>query len=162
MHFASKCAQNVVTRIMQLFLTRLWLITYNLCKCFSLRQHWLLDIWVQREISGFGACVNVPWLFFQAKELQTLHNLRKLFIQDLTARVKKVKSPTFTCGLHLYGFPQQNDLQKIFDPLFLLGWLECRAGLWGRTLQCCPEAEDLLPREQPGAAHQSPQTGKRQ
>ena len=30
-------------------------------------------------------------LFFvsQAKELQTLHNLRKLFVQDLQARVKK-------------------------------------------------------------------------
>lgn len=26
-----------------------------------------------------------------AKELQTLHNLRKLFVQDLQARVKKVK-----------------------------------------------------------------------
>lgn len=29
-------------------------------------------------------------LFRQVKELQTLHNLRKLFVQDLTARVKKV------------------------------------------------------------------------
>lgn len=29
-------------------------------------------------------------MFLQAKELQTLHNLRKLFVQDLTARVKKV------------------------------------------------------------------------
>lgn len=27
----------------------------------------------------------------QAKELQTLHNLRKLFVQDLATRVKKVK-----------------------------------------------------------------------
>lgn len=26
-----------------------------------------------------------------AKELQTLHNLRKLFVQDLQARIKKVK-----------------------------------------------------------------------
>ena len=26
-----------------------------------------------------------------AKELQTLHNLRKLFVQDLQARVKKVR-----------------------------------------------------------------------
>lgn len=26
-----------------------------------------------------------------AKELQTLHNLRKLFVQDLATRVKKVK-----------------------------------------------------------------------
>lgn len=30
-------------------------------------------------------------LFFKAKELQTLHNLRKLFVQDLATRVKKVK-----------------------------------------------------------------------
>ena len=29
-----------------------------------------------------------------AKELQTLHNLRKLFVQDLQARVKKVCIPT--------------------------------------------------------------------
>lgn len=29
-----------------------------------------------------------------AKELQTLHNLRKLFVQDLQARVKKVHLPT--------------------------------------------------------------------
>lgn len=29
----------------------------------------------------------------QAKELQTLHTLRKLFVQDLTARVKKVAPP---------------------------------------------------------------------
>ena len=28
----------------------------------------------------------------QAKELQTLHNLRKLFVQDLQARVKKVQT----------------------------------------------------------------------
>lgn len=28
---------------------------------------------------------------FKAKELQTLHNLRKLFVQDLATRVKKVK-----------------------------------------------------------------------
>lgn len=27
----------------------------------------------------------------KAKELQTLHNLRKLFVQDLATRVKKVK-----------------------------------------------------------------------
>lgn len=29
-----------------------------------------------------------------AKELQTLHNLRKLFVQDLQARVKKVNAMT--------------------------------------------------------------------
>ena len=28
-------------------------------------------------------------IFLQAKELQTLHNLRKLFVQDLQSRVKK-------------------------------------------------------------------------
>jgi kinesin family protein 5 len=27
-----------------------------------------------------------------AKELQTLHNLRKLFVQDLQARIKKVRN----------------------------------------------------------------------
>lgn len=36
-------------------------------------------------------------MFFllQARELQTLHNLRKLFVQDLTTRVKKVKLCSF-------------------------------------------------------------------
>lgn len=29
---------------------------------------------------------------FQSRELQTLHNLRKLFVQDLTTRVKKVRA----------------------------------------------------------------------
>lgn len=29
---------------------------------------------------------------FQARELQTLHNLRKLFVQDVTTRVKKVSA----------------------------------------------------------------------
>jgi len=32
-----------------------------------------------------------------AKELQTLHNLRKLFVQDLQARVKKVPIELFSC-----------------------------------------------------------------
>lgn len=38
-------------------------------------------------------CVCSVYFFphsFQAKELQTLHNLRKLFVQDLATRVKKV------------------------------------------------------------------------
>uniref|UniRef100_A0AAQ4Q5G6 Kinesin-like protein n=1 Tax=Gasterosteus aculeatus aculeatus TaxID=481459 RepID=A0AAQ4Q5G6_GASAC len=36
------------------------------------------------------------WIFAitQARELQTLHNLRRLFVKDLTTRVKKVKSPS--------------------------------------------------------------------
>uniref|UniRef100_A0A452RNZ2 Kinesin-like protein n=1 Tax=Ursus americanus TaxID=9643 RepID=A0A452RNZ2_URSAM len=38
-------------------------------------------------------CLPLHWqshnLLFQSRELQTLHNLRKLFVQDLTARVKK-------------------------------------------------------------------------
>lgn len=40
-----------------------------------------------------------PFIFyifftFKAKELQTLHNLRKLFVQDLATRVKKVRTTT--------------------------------------------------------------------
>jgi len=31
-----------------------------------------------------------------AKELQTLHNLRKLFVQDLQARLKKVRIHSLT------------------------------------------------------------------
>ena len=34
----------------------------------------------------------IKHLSFQAKELQTLHNLRKLFVQDLQSRVKKSQS----------------------------------------------------------------------
>lgn len=30
-----------------------------------------------------------------AKELQTLHNLRKLFVQDLQARIKKVRKLSY-------------------------------------------------------------------
>jgi len=33
-----------------------------------------------------------------AKELQTLHNLRKLFVQDLQARVKKVVISCVACN----------------------------------------------------------------
>lgn len=36
-----------------------------------------------------------PVICFQARELQTLHNLRKLFVQDLTTRVKKVRIYSF-------------------------------------------------------------------
>lgn len=36
---------------------------------------------------------------FQAKELQTLHNLRKLFVQDLATRVKKVSIHRMTGSL---------------------------------------------------------------
>lgn len=32
-----------------------------------------------------------PPVTLKAKELQTLHNLRKLFVQDLATRVKKVR-----------------------------------------------------------------------
>lgn len=41
-------------------------------------------------VPSFKWCFND--LLFQSRELQTLHNLRKLFVQDLTARVKKVSS----------------------------------------------------------------------
>lgn len=34
-----------------------------------------------------------------AKELQSLHNLRKLFVQDLQARIKKVSCISY-CNLH--------------------------------------------------------------
>lgn len=36
----------------------------------------------------------------QAKELQTLHNLRKLFVQDLATRVKKVTERSCGVGRH--------------------------------------------------------------
>ena len=41
----------------------------------------------------------------QAKELQTLHNLRKLFVQDLATRVKKVRAPSL---LNMVGDGQPN------------------------------------------------------
>lgn len=40
------------------------------------------------------------FLFSQAKELQTLHNLRKLFVQDLTTRVKKVQQLPVVVVVH--------------------------------------------------------------
>lgn len=45
---------------------------------------------VINRVPSFKWCFND--LLFQSRELQTLHNLRKLFVQDLTARVKKVSS----------------------------------------------------------------------
>uniref|UniRef100_A0A452RQK2 Kinesin-like protein n=1 Tax=Ursus americanus TaxID=9643 RepID=A0A452RQK2_URSAM len=47
----------------------------------------------QKIIDEIRECLPLHWqshnLLFQSRELQTLHNLRKLFVQDLTARVKK-------------------------------------------------------------------------
>lgn len=54
-------------------------------------------LWVFQVICEECVCVCICVLSLnfhhslQAKELQTLHNLRKLFVQDLATRVKKVK-----------------------------------------------------------------------
>ena len=48
----------------------------------------MFDTFVVKKILGFFFSV-------QAKELQTLHNLRKLFVQDLQNRVKKVSFTGF-------------------------------------------------------------------
>lgn len=45
-----------------------------------------------KHILCFFSIILVMHCLFQAKELQTLHNLRKLFVQDLQARVKKVQT----------------------------------------------------------------------
>lgn len=45
------------------------------------------DVWV---ICVYAYILSSLTLSSQAKELQTLHNLRKLFVQDLATRVKKV------------------------------------------------------------------------
>lgn len=43
--------------------------------------------------NGLWTVVSKPGFFdfTQARELQTLHNLRRLFVQDLATRIKKVK-----------------------------------------------------------------------
>lgn len=43
-------------------------------------------------------------VLLQAKELQTLHNLRRLFVQDLTTRVKKVNAQAVGETLPSYKF----------------------------------------------------------
>lgn len=52
--------------------------------------------WSGAQCGLNSRCLPLHWqshnLLFQSRELQTLHNLRKLFVQDLTARVKKVSS----------------------------------------------------------------------
>lgn len=50
-------------------------------------------MWEFQVIYEGGVC-SVYFFHYslQAKELQTLHNLRKLFVQDLATRVKKVKT----------------------------------------------------------------------
>ena len=45
-----------------------------------------------KNILCFFSIILAMRCLFQAKELQTLHNLRKLFVQDLQARVKKVQT----------------------------------------------------------------------
>lgn len=56
------------------------------------------------------------WFFLlQARELQTLHNLRKLFVQDLTTRVKKVKLCSFK--------PKSSPFFSVF--LWFAGSLSC-------------------------------------
>uniref|UniRef100_A0A8C4EFE1 Kinesin-like protein n=1 Tax=Dicentrarchus labrax TaxID=13489 RepID=A0A8C4EFE1_DICLA len=47
------------------------------------------DAKLQKLISNSNHHYHFLFSFSQAKELQTLHNLRKLFVQDLTTRVKK-------------------------------------------------------------------------
>lgn len=51
-----------------------------------------------------------------AKELQTLHNLRKLFVQDLQARLKKVSTSISLFSkinkiISLFAFSHKNNLK---------------------------------------------------
>uniref|UniRef100_A0A7N5ZYW3 Kinesin-like protein n=1 Tax=Anabas testudineus TaxID=64144 RepID=A0A7N5ZYW3_ANATE len=48
----------------------------------------MLEAYMQRSIST-AHTFRILFFLLQAKELQTLHNLRKLFVQDLATRVKK-------------------------------------------------------------------------
>lgn len=65
---------------------------------------WTLQVFVCSPHKSSGPSDALMLLFFsflhfflQARELQTLHNLRRLFVQDLATRVKKVK------GKYLYA-----------------------------------------------------------
>lgn len=118
-------------------------------------EYWTYNIKHLKKFSYSSAEI-IFFLFSQAKELQTLHNLRKLFVQDLTTRVKKVHDLSLGC-VHVNPF-------FMTTPAWLwtcgFGFSECWAGLWGGTRQRGPETEDLLPGEQLGTAHQGPQAGK--
>ena len=75
-----------------------------------------------------------------AKELQTLHNLRKLFVQDLQARIKKVCVNLKKNILYLkrdavgtWGVP--NSTVKVFVWLILLASENCNS--WPVRPQVC-------------------------
>lgn len=111
------------------------------------------NIWIK---FSYSSAEIIFFLFSQAKELQTLHNLRKLFVQDLTTRVKKVHDLSLGC-VHVNPFFMTTPAWRWTCGF---GFSECWAGLWGGTWQRGSETEDLLPGEQLGTAHQGPQAGK--
>lgn len=103
---------------------------------------------------------------FQARELQTLHNLRKLFVQDVTTRVKKVSA---TSGS--FQPPDSPPVLRFPQPLWPLVGLawpglggtwtglgtvtsslplppclssECRNGARGQWGDSLPKTEDFL------------------
>lgn len=88
----------------------------------------------------------------KARELHTLHSLRKLFVQDLSIRVRKV-----SCTFHTPGSAISTVfMRRIFSTVLST---ERRDGArWQRRVYH-PEAKDFLSWKQPGAAHKSSQAG---
>lgn len=88
----------------------------------------------------------------KARELHTLHSLRKLFVQDLSIRVRKVSCTFPTPGSAISTV----FMGKIFSAVLLT---ERRDGArWQRRVYH-PETKDFLSWKQPGAAHEGSQAG---
>lgn len=84
------------------------------------------NIWIK---FSYSSAEIIFFLFSQAKELQTLHNLRKLFVQDLTTRVKKVHDLSLGC-VHVSPFLWQH--RRDVEPVvwvFQSAELDCEEGL---------------------------------
>lgn len=126
--------------------------------------------------SGFAALTALfafCLFILKARELYTLHNLRKLFVQDLTTRVRKVSHSY--CLFRWYFTWQQlcidavNRINTVRWILYILSYsntslsllIEYRLAVsWQRGI-CHPETEDLLSWEQPGTTYKSSQTGNK-
>lgn len=89
----------------------------------------------------------------KARELHTLHSLRKLFVQDLSIRVRKVSRTFLTPG-------SANYFNHVYAKIFCIVLSpECRDGAGWQRRVYHPETKDFLSWKQPGAAHQSSQAG---
>lgn len=86
--------ETVVSKIYTIFQLLLLTLKYYLLLLMSSLFSFCFTLFHITFVSLYAELFSsLPLLFsvLQARELQTLHNLRKLFVQDLTSRVKKVR-----------------------------------------------------------------------